>query len=94
MLVEDELVDRTKNCCLTPVDFLEAVVRLADAMEGKGDSWSMTAEEAFEVVCLKETSSQPTPAHILCCCCRPYGYCFCFCCFFVVVLLLHLVVAC
>lgn len=48
MLVTDELVDRTKNCCLTPVDFLEAMVRLADAMPKSGDTWP-TTEEAFEV---------------------------------------------
>lgn len=48
MLVTDELVDRTKNCCLTPVDFLEAIVRLADAIPKTGDSWP-TIEEAFEV---------------------------------------------
>lgn len=33
MLVADELLNRTKNCCLTPTDFLEALVRLADVVE-------------------------------------------------------------
>lgn len=48
MLVEDELLDRTKNSCLTPVDFLEALVRLADAMHGiNRDVWP-PAEESFE----------------------------------------------
>ncbi|CAN0023315.1 unnamed protein product, partial [Scytosiphon promiscuus] len=47
MLVTDELVDRTKNCCLTPVDFLEAVVRLADAMPAEAGVWP-TTEESFE----------------------------------------------
>ncbi|CAN0029101.1 unnamed protein product, partial [Ectocarpus sp. 13 AM-2016] len=37
MLVTDELVDRTQNCCLTSVDFLEAMVRLADALPRQGD---------------------------------------------------------
>lgn len=49
MLVTDELVDRTKNCCLTPVDFLEAVVRLADAMPTEAGVWP-TTEESFEVL--------------------------------------------
>lgn len=34
MLVADELLNRTKNCCLTPTDFLEALVRLADVILG------------------------------------------------------------
>ncbi|CBN79756.1 conserved unknown protein [Ectocarpus siliculosus] len=50
MLVTDELVDRTKNCCLTPVDFLEAMVRLADALPRQGDLWP-TTEESFEEFC-------------------------------------------
>lgn len=58
MLVADELVDRTKNCCLTPVDFLEAVVRLADAMPKTGDSWP-TTEETFEVNGMHEQKILP-----------------------------------
>lgn len=48
MLVTDELLDRTKNCCLTPVDFLEALVRLADAVRGSGEVWP-PVEDSFEV---------------------------------------------
>lgn len=61
MLVTDELVDRTKNCCLTPVDFLEAIVRLADAMPKTGDSWP-TTEEAFEV-CMCDAPGRILPRH-------------------------------
>lgn len=48
MLVVDELLDDEKNRCLTPVDFLEALVRLADAMQGSRDS-CLPVEESFEV---------------------------------------------
>lgn len=48
MLTTDELLDRSKHCCLTPVDFLEALVRLADAIQG-GRDLSPPVEESFEV---------------------------------------------
>ncbi|CAM9176575.1 unnamed protein product, partial [Discosporangium mesarthrocarpum] len=52
MLVTDELLNRTKNCCLTPADFLEAVARLGDAVNSK-DLWAPRGEphEAFMEFC-------------------------------------------
>lgn len=49
MLVTDELLGRTKMCSLEPTDFLEALVRLADALQGDTDPPPFTCGEAFEV---------------------------------------------
>lgn len=62
MLVADELWNRTKNCSLEPTDFLEALVRLGDAVHGTGapDNYNnnnnkdiadaaVNSDEAFEV---------------------------------------------
>ncbi|CAM9219024.1 unnamed protein product [Choristocarpus tenellus] len=53
MLVTDELLDRTKNCCLMPVDFLEAVSRLADAVFSK-ELWAPKGgpAETFKEFCI------------------------------------------
>lgn len=49
MLAHDEALEHIVNCCLEPMDFLEALVRLADSVQGNTRGPVRRSKEIFEV---------------------------------------------